>query len=293
MRRSGQALPLSTDFASAIKPMVEIIVDGWDLSGNATVLSAELEIASRNQVCFRYKVKACSELERQRRQRAASPHGKKKRRADLRSSDSSGASSGDPSESENSSDRSVSSIDSSVDLDAESDVEAEDSGGYVQPDEEMGAVERGEPEEDWGGAPWKRLAKNSHTDHQNDYATFIDNFKFPNVKVVLRPSLCVAHLLGTRNMSKTIYSEQILEKRESPVLSLLLLRAWVVYRLRAKRLVRQSSVRRSVGRSVRRRSVVRSASRPFDPPVGRSVGRGRRGNSWTGTAGGNDFSEQR
>ena len=227
------ALPLSTDFASAIRPMVDIIADGWDLSGSATVHSAELELASRNHVCIRYKVKACHELaRRERRQGAASHRGVKKRVA---ASDSSGSSNVDSSDSDNISDRSGSSIDSSVDVDAESDVEAEDSGGEDQADVDLGAARSGESDDVLGGAPWKRLARNSHTLHHNDYATFVDNRNFPNVKVVLRLSLCVAELLGTKNMSKTLYPEHFLEKRDSPVLSLLLLRAWVVYRLRAKR----------------------------------------------------------
>ena len=80
---------------------------------------------------------------------------------------------------------SVSAIDSSVDMDVEFDVEAEDSGRDGEPGEEIEVVEGGGQDVASSGAPWSRIARNINTFHYKDYATFVNNPKFSNVKVVL------------------------------------------------------------------------------------------------------------
>ena len=120
-------LPLGADFSTAIQPVVDI-GGGWDLSGDAMILAAELVIAARSNDCLRYRVQSSSELETRVRRAPTAAGSRKKISTENADEDDSGYSGADYSDGE----RSVSSIDSSVDLDAESDAEAAgdaDSGG--------------------------------------------------------------------------------------------------------------------------------------------------------------------
>ena len=114
-------LPLCTRFSVEIRKIVDI-GDAWDLSGDATIMSAKLGVVSRDKASIRYRVESCAELEIRvhSRDRAATGSNKKARKKAPADEDDEEHSDADYSDSA----RSVSSIDSSVDLDAESDVEA-------------------------------------------------------------------------------------------------------------------------------------------------------------------------
>ena len=227
-------LPLYTRFSHEIRKIVDIS-DAWDLSGDATIMSAELSVVSRDKATICYRVESCAELERRapRRDRAATGSSKKARKKAPIDEDDEEHSDVDYSDGA----RSVSSIDSSVDLDAESDVEA-----ASEPEEDPPGIDRtsagddgdGEEADDALSGAWSRVAHGSNTIHHNNYATVRRNPKYKDIKVRIRPSLCFPHLLGTKFKSKTLYPTHMHESQEKAPVTLLLARAWVVHRMRSQ-----------------------------------------------------------
>ena len=228
-------LPLCTRFSVEIRKIVDIS-SAWDLSGDATIMAPELCVVSRDKTSIRYRVDSCAELERRviRRDRAATGSSKKARTKELIDDVSDEQSDLDYSDDE----RSVTSIDSSVDLDAESDVEAETASGEDPTDPTgMDGMEVGDVEGalDALSGAWSRAAHGANTVHHSSYATVCMNPKFRDVKVRIRPSLCHSHLLGTKLKSKTLYPGQMQEPQDNAPVTILLARAWVVYRMRSQK----------------------------------------------------------
>ena len=81
----------------------------------------------------------------------------------------------------------------------------------------------------------KKAAKGTHVWHSHEYAVFTNNRNFSDCKVNLRAPLCVPKLLGVVEKSKAITVLRHDSDREDPSVTIILLRAWVIWRMRRAR----------------------------------------------------------
>ena len=137
-----------------------------------------------------------------------------------------------------------------VESDAEKEAEEQDAAKAAKADAEVPEPpsddeerhpEEVEPDPDLKEPRAIRRGAGTHVIDGDAYFSYINNMDFPNVKVLIAPSWCRPHLMGDLKMaavsktapkqSKTITIRYFDPSRSNPVLSLLLCRAWAVWRI--------------------------------------------------------------
>ncbi len=80
---------------------------------------------------------------------------------------------------------------------------------------------------------WGKKAFGSCVVHSNGYFTVTDNPDFPDVKVKALEKWCKADCLGRTAKSKTVVPTHFGEDRSAPHRSMLVLKAWMMWKARS------------------------------------------------------------
>ncbi len=79
-------------------------------------------------------------------------------------------------------------------------------------------------------APVSRMASGTHVAYSNGYFTFTDNRNYPDCRAQVLRRWCKPEHMGTASCSKTLPPSSHGEPRESPIRTMLVLRAWMLGR---------------------------------------------------------------
>jgi len=106
-------------------------------------------------------------------------------------------------------------------------------------EEDLGAEAEAEAEAEEGDADetqteLQRKAHGTHTVSTNGYFTYTKDPAYTDVKVKVLPRWCKIEELGTTQMSKTVTIKHYDDDEENPILSLLVLRAWMIHRFQVR-----------------------------------------------------------
>ena len=105
----------------------------------------------------------------------------------------------------------------------------------VSPAEEEGEIPKEEADPQENRAKWGR-----HVFDSDGYFVYVNNANYPNIRVVVAGCWCQAHLMGDSTMakrsrevkqSKTIVIDHFDKDPKSPILSVMVLRAWACWRM--------------------------------------------------------------
>lgn len=91
-----------------------------------------------------------------------------------------------------------------------------------------------------------RMPRGTHVVSTNRYFTFTNNRNYPDIKVSAVPKWATPEHMGTTYKSRTLFPSHFGDSREHPVRSMLVLRAWVLWKARATGFCDKRSSRRKL-----------------------------------------------